>query len=79
MVFNDSQMNIVARNYYQDKSFCRSTDGSINLWKVYNLFTGANKNSYIDNYLDRSVNATGFLNGISEALQGNPEYGWFVN
>ena len=79
MDFNDSQMNIIARNYYQDKSFCRSTDGSINLWKVYNLFTGANKNSYIDNYLDRSVNATGFLNGISEALQGNPEYGWFVN
>ena len=77
--FNDSQMNIIARNYYQDKSFCRNTDHSINLWRVYNLFTGANKNSYIDNFLDRSVNATGFLSGISMALQNHPEYQWFIN
>ena len=46
--FNDSQLNIITRNYYQDKSFCRNADHSINLWRVYNLFTGANKNSYID-------------------------------
>jgi hypothetical protein len=79
MDFGDGQLNIVARNYYQDDAFCRNIDGSINLWKVYNLFTEANKNSYIDTYLDRSVNATNFLNGISWALQGNPEYQWFIN
>ena len=80
MEFGDGQLNIIARNYYQDDAFCRNPhDGSINLWKVYNLFTEANKNSYIDTYLDRSVNATNFLNGISWALQGNPEYRWFIN
>ena len=79
MDFGDGQLNIIARNYYQDKSFCRNDDGTINLWKVYNLFTEANKSSYIDTYLDRSVNATNFLNGISKALQGNLEYQWFIN
>jgi hypothetical protein len=79
MEFGDGQLNIIARNYYQDKSFCRNDDGSINLWKVYNLFTEANKTSYIDTYLDRSVNATNFLNGVSMALQGNSEYQWFIN
>jgi len=79
MDFGDGHLNIIARNYYQDKSFCRNDDGSINLWRVYNLFTEANKNSYIDTFLDRSVNATDFLNGISMALQGNSEYQWFIN
>jgi len=78
--FGDGQLNIIARNYYQDDAFCRNPhDGSINLWKVYNLFTEANKNSYIDTFLDRAINATDFLNGISLALQGNPEYQWFLN
>jgi hypothetical protein len=79
MEFGDGQLNIIARNYYSDKSFCRNDDGSINLWRVYNLFTEANKNSYIDTFLDRANNATNFLNGISYALQGNPEYQWFIN
>jgi len=79
MDFGDGQLNIIARNYYHDKSFCRNDDGSINLWRVYGLFTEANKNSYIDTFLDRSVNATNFLNGISMALQGNSEYQWFIN
>ena len=79
MEFGDGQLNIIVRNYYHDKSFCRNSDGSINLWRVYNLFTEANKNSYIDTFLDRSVNATDFLNGISCALQGNPDYQWFIN
>jgi hypothetical protein len=29
--------------------------------------------------LDRSVNATNFLNGVSMALQGSPDYQWFIN
>ena len=80
MEFGDGQLNIIARNYYQDDAFCRNShDGSINLWKVYNLFTEANKNSYIDTFLDRSVNATNFLNGVSMALQGDAQYQWFIN
>jgi len=79
MQFGDGQLNIIARNYYSDDAFCRNGDGSINLWRVYNLFTEANKSSYIDTFLDRSVNATNFLNGVSMALQGNAEYQWFIN
>jgi len=79
MDFGDGQLNIIARNYYQDKPFCRNGDGTINLWKVYNLFTEANKNSYIDTFLDRATNATNFLNGVSMALQGDTKYQWFIN
>ncbi|GGD60653.1 hypothetical protein GCM10011514_25740 [Emticicia aquatilis] len=76
--FGDSQINMVARDYYQDKSFCRNDDGSISLWNTYNLFTGANKQSYIDTFLDRGVNAFDFTNSVVQALeskQGN----WFLN
>ena len=55
LTFNDSQFNAVARDYYTDKSFCRDVNGDINLWKLFGLFTGANKSSYIDSFLGRSV------------------------
>jgi hypothetical protein len=76
--FNDSHINIIARNYYKDEAFSRGSNQIINLWNVYNLFTSANKNSYIDTFLDRSVNATDFIYGISEALQGSTGYRWFI-
>lgn len=78
LTFGDSQINMVARDYYQDKSFCRNDDGSINLWNVYNLFTGANKQSYIDTFLDRSVNAFDFTNSVVNAIE-NRERNWFLN
>ncbi|WP_317207287.1 DUF3871 family protein [Chryseobacterium gleum] len=37
--FNDSHINTIAKDYYEDKNFCRQEDGNINLWNVYNLFT----------------------------------------
>ena len=77
--FNDGQINTVARDYYQDGSFCKEEDGSINLWKCYNLFTGANKSSYIDSFLNRTVNAYTFTKGIEKALQGDSRYQWFLN
>lgn len=77
--FNDGQINTVARDYYQDVSFCKEEDGSINLWKCYNLFTGANKSSYIDSFLNRTVNAYSFTKGIEKALQGDEQYSWFLN
>jgi hypothetical protein len=76
--FNDGHLNIIARNYYRDEAFCRNRDNTINLWNVYNLFTGANRNSYIDTFLNRSVNATDFMSGISEAMSGNNAYRWFI-
>jgi hypothetical protein len=35
LTFGDGQFNTVARDYYMDKSFCRDSNGDINLWKLY--------------------------------------------
>ena len=48
--FKDGQLNAIAKDYYDDKSFCRDSNGNISLWNMYNLFTGANKSSYIDSF-----------------------------
>jgi len=77
--FKDSQLNAIAKDYYEDKSFCRDSNGNISLWNVYNLFTGANKSSYIDSFLERNVNALNFTNSVSEALNGNRDYHWFLS
>ncbi len=75
---SDSQVNLVVKDYYTDKSFCRNDTGNLDLWKLYNLFTGANKMSYIDNFLDRGVGCQQFVNGLHEAI-GMSKYHWFVN
>ncbi len=75
---SDSQVNLVVKDYYSNESFCRDNSGNINLWKLYNLFTGANKMSYIDSFLDRNVSCHGFVNGLHEAI-GLSKYHWFVN
>ncbi|MCP1384070.1 DUF3871 family protein [Runella salmonicolor] len=76
--FGDSQISSIARDYYQDVSFCKRDNGDISLWKVYNLFTGANKQSYIDSFLGRSVNAFELVGSISHAIQ-QQEYHWFLS
>ncbi|WP_431355468.1 DUF3871 family protein [Chryseobacterium gallinarum] len=76
--FNDSHINSMAKDYYEDKNFCRAEDGRINLWDVYNLFTQANKSSYIDNFLNRNLNAYEFTKGIQKTLNGNSDYCWFL-
>lgn len=78
--FGDTQINAVARAYYNDDNFKISKMADdISLWKVYNLFTTANKNSYIDNILDRSINATDLAFGVGKALHGDREYKWFID
>ena len=77
--FNDSHINTMAKDYYEDKNFCRLDDGRINLWDVYNLFTQANKSSYIDTFLDRNLNAFEFSKGIQKTLSGNFGYHWFLS
>lgn len=77
--FNDSHINTMAKDYYEDKNFCRIEDGSINLWNVYNLFTQANKSSYIDTFLDRNLNAFEFSKGLQKTLSGNENYHWFLS
>ena len=79
MEFTDCHINTVAKSYYGDENFGRKTGCSdVDLWRVYNLFTGANKSSYIDTFLDRSQNATDLITGISRALDGDSAYRWFI-
>lgn len=79
LLLNDGQISTVAKDYYLDDSFCRNDDGNINLWNVYNLFTGANKSSYIDSFLSRNVNAFEFANGLKSTLNGDSNHAWFLS
>lgn len=78
ILFGDQQINSVVRDYYKDGSFCRNTAGDINLWRLFNLFTGANKSSYIDSYLERSVNAFQLVEQMRNALEAK-EHSWYLN
>jgi hypothetical protein len=60
----NSHLSLVLDGYYKDKYFGRDKDGGINLWKLFNLFTGANKSSYIDKFLDRSINAESVIESM---------------
>jgi hypothetical protein len=66
---SDTQISVVAKDYYQNKSFCRTESGDIDMWKVYNLFTGATKSSYIDTFIDRNVGSLLFINSLVEHLR----------
>jgi len=79
LLLTDSHFNTIAKNFYEDESFCRNKDGDISMWKVYNLFTGANKSSYIDTFLDRNENAFTFAEGLSKAIEGDSSYSWFLS
>jgi len=78
VLFGENQMGSVVKDYYRDNSFCKQEDGNINLWRLYNLFTGANKSSYIDSFLDRTVNAYSFMEQIKWALEGKQE-SWYLS
>lgn len=80
LLLNDGHLSTVAKDYYQDESFCRNSNGDINMWEFYNLLTGSNKTSYIDTFLDRGVNAFGFATGVSKALSdSSTNYSWFLS
>ena len=75
----DTQIGLVAKAYYNDDNFSLpNKQDVISMWNVYNLLTGANKSSYIDNFLDRSQNATHLADGLNQALYGINEYSWFI-
>lgn len=75
---NDNQIGTVVRNYYEDVNFNRNEEGSISLWRLYNLFTEANKSSYIDSNLERNASAFAFVGGLADSLQTQEE-NWFLN
>ena len=78
MLLTDTQINSVAKAYINDENF-GSFGSELNMWKFYNLLTGANKSSYIDSFLDRSLNATEMALGINSALHGDERYKWFID
>ena len=79
MLMTDTQVGIVAKSFYNDGNFSIIEHGNeISMWNVYNLLTGANKSSYIDNFLDRAYNATQLAEGLNKALYGENEYSWFI-
>lgn len=78
LLITDSQINNVARQYIHDDNFA-GNNGEISMWKFYNLITGANKSSYPDTFLSRSVNATEICEGLTQALnQKDQAYSWFI-
>lgn len=77
MLMTDSQINQVAKSYINDYNF-KGSNSQISVWKFYNLLTGANKSSYIDSFLDRSLNAIEISKGINQALKGDDLYSWFL-
>ena len=78
MLLTDTQINSVAKAYINDENF-GGTGGELNMWRFYNLLTGANKSSYIDSFLDRSLNASEIAVGINAALHGDEKYKWFID
>lgn len=79
MLMTDTQISIVGKSFYNDANFSLpDNQKEISMWNVYNLLTGANKTSYIDNFLDRAYNATQLADGLNKALYGESEYAWFI-
>lgn len=75
--FNDSQINTISKNYYNDQHFKAEEDGTINLWKLYNIMTDAVKSSYIDSFLMRNFQAYELCQHLSNKLQ-NEQDDWLL-
>ena len=74
----DAQLTAVCKDYYRDSSFCKDQEGNINLWRLYNLLTGANKSTYIDSFIERSANAFQFTNNLKDALD-HKIFSWYLS
>lgn len=79
LLINDTQVSRIAEHFYHDPNFSRNDSGSIDLWKFFNLFTGANKQSYIDKYLERGVNGFEFTDQVRKALDNPHSDFWYLS
>ncbi len=77
LLLGDSQINAACRAFVSDVNF-KSTGDSITGWQLLNLLNGSVKSSYIDNFLERNLNCTEFVQGIQRAKLGDSEYAWFL-
>ena len=78
ILLNDGQINRVVKDYYQCSNFKRNADGNIGLWQLYNLFTEANKSSYIDNNFERNVSAYELVRELSNSIELGKS-NWFLH
>ena len=74
----DSQINTIIKNYVDDDNFRADSNGYINLYNLYNLFTESSKSNYIDNFLSRNCNTYEFVNHLGEAIK-NHEDNYFLH
>lgn len=76
--FGDQQMGAVAKDYFSDENFCRlGNGGTLNLWRLYNLLTGVNKSTYIDQFLERGINAQELVLEIAQHKLGEKS-SWYM-
>ena len=73
----DSQIGKIVKEYYHCPNFGRKEDGSLPYWNLYNLLTEAIKSSYIDSYLERSVNAYGLVQELAFSID-NGTSNWYL-
>ena len=75
---NDNQINSIIKDYHIDPNFARFENGTIDFWRLYNLFTEANKSSYIDTNFEKNVNAFEFINYLANFIK-NDKGSWFLH
>ena len=73
---SDSQMHAIAKGYH--RAFRPGQSEYLSLWQFFNLATAAVKSSYIDRYVDRCANASGFVQHIDAALEGEKD-SWYLS
>ena len=78
LAMNDTQLNIVVKDYHTDAHFSKSENNTISFWNLYNLFTEANKSTYIDSNLERNVNAYAYVNYLLNAIEKG-ESNYFIH
>jgi hypothetical protein len=78
LVMTDSQLNIVIKDYHTDAHFSKSENNTISFWNLYNLFTEANKSTYIDSNLERNVNAYAYVNYLLNSIE-KEESNYFIH
>ena len=78
LLFGDQQMGAVVKDFYTDENFnIKSYSDTINLWSLYNLFTGVNKSTYVDQFLPRAINAQEIVLEIAQHKMGEKE-SWYM-
>lgn len=77
LMLGDQQMGAVVQSFYHDEDFGNPNGGNIQMWDFYNLLTGANKSTYIDGFLERSVNAGDFALAVGEHKGKNKQF-WYM-